>query len=381
MIGWRTNLVSVVREEENVSKRSQDVSPLALVTGASRGFGRAIAQALLQSGYRVIITARGLTELEATCIELSRFGYVDAIAGDVAERTHRETIANRVHQHGLLSVLINNAAILGPTPRPTLLDLAPKALVDLFAINAIAPLALLQTLQPHLRPDACIINVSSDASPVSYPEWGGYGASKAALDHLTATLAIENPGWSVYAVDPGEMRTQMFEASAPGLDLSYLDDPALSVPGLLDLLTLRPPSGRYLAKPGFGRSASAPRVEPTLQPVGVVCRDPSDASLVTVELDPARFDDRDLQGLEPGQQIELLYRLDPTPLTVTTETRGCFANPDAVRPNPVGVTFGQVVSLGDNRVVLGACDAPHGVAVYDLRPIKHQRVTVTLQKD
>ncbi len=118
------------------------------------------------------------------------------------------------------------------------------------------PFALIAAALPVLRPGAAVISISSDAAVEHYPTWGGYGASKAALDHLTATLAAENPETSFYAVDPGDMSTEMQQAACPDEDISDRRRPADVVPALLDLLDRRPPSGRYRAGAGVAVPAT-----------------------------------------------------------------------------------------------------------------------------
>lgn len=220
----------------------------ALITGASRGLGSALAQALALQGWALLLTARGAAGLEAVRHELSALTTVVAIAGDVAEPAHRALLAEAVRAMGGLDVLLNNAAVLGPSPRPLLLDYPIDELERVCRINAVAPIALVQALRDGLRPGACIINVSSDAAPDCYEGWGGYGASKALLDHFSGTLALENPQWRVYWVDPGEMRTQLFEESCPGENLNYLHPPEVSVPAFIELIDSQKPSGRYFAQ-------------------------------------------------------------------------------------------------------------------------------------
>ena len=146
-----------------------------------------------------------------------------------------------------VDLLINNASTLGQTPRPALLDYDLDALRETFQINVLAPLALLQCLRDHLSGEATIINISSDAGRQAYPQWGGYGASKAALDHLSRTLGEEHPNWHIYAVDPGDMNTQMHQDAFPGEDITDRADPASRVPGILHLLQAAQPSGLYSA--------------------------------------------------------------------------------------------------------------------------------------
>lgn len=147
-----------------------------------------------------------------------------------------------------LDALVNNASTLGPTPLPALRDLDVAALAEVLAVNALAPLRLVQLARPVLVGAACVVNVSSDAGVEAYPGWGAYGASKAALDHLSRTLATEEPDLRVYAVDPGDMRTAMHQGAFPGEDISDRPDPSVPVPALVALLEGERPSGRYRAE-------------------------------------------------------------------------------------------------------------------------------------
>lgn len=220
----------------------------ALITGASRGLGRALAAALAERGYRLILTARNAADLDATREALKHLSEVAAIAGDVADPRHRARLADIVRDLGGLDLLINNAGVLGPSPRPMLLDLPPEELERICRVNAVAPIAMVQALRDLLPAGACIVNLSSDAAPECFEGWGGYGASKAMLDHLSGTLALENPQWRVYWVDPGDMRTRLYEESFPGDNLDYLHPPEVSVPRFLELIQGNEPSGRYFAQ-------------------------------------------------------------------------------------------------------------------------------------
>ena len=220
--------------------------PTALITGASRGLGLALAHALAARGWHLVLTARGAEALEAARAELARTTQVVAIAGDVADAAHRQALAAALP--GRLDALVNNASTLGASPQPPALDLAPALFADILNTNVVAPLALVQALAPRLASDARILNLSSDAARGAYAGWAGYGASKAALDQLSNVLGAEHPGWRVYAVDPGDMRTQMHQEAFPGEDISDRPLPEASVPGLLALLDGQLPSGRYEAR-------------------------------------------------------------------------------------------------------------------------------------
>jgi len=220
----------------------------ALITGASRGLGLALARRLAADGWQLIIDARGEDALEAARAELSQHTKVIAIAGDVTDTAHRSELAKAAQALGGLDALVNNASLLGPSPQPYLLEYPLEVLEQVYRTNVIAPLALIQTMQHVFKPGTRIINVTSDAGVEGYEGWGGYGSSKAALEQLSHILAAENATWRVYWVDPGDMRTQMHQEAFPGEDISDRPLPETSVPGLLELLTGDRPSGRYMAR-------------------------------------------------------------------------------------------------------------------------------------
>ena len=222
-------------------------SRTALITGASRGLGLALARRLARDGWTLIIDARGAEALEAARIELAELSRVIAIPGDVADEEHRRSLVEAVRDASGLDALVNNASILGPSPQPQLLGYPLDALKEVYHVNTIAPLTLIQAVRPELKSGARIVNVTSDAGVEPYPGWGGYGSSKAALEHLSAILAAENPSLRVYWVDPGDMRTQMHQEAFPGEDISDRPLPEESVPGLIELLEDDLPSGRYEA--------------------------------------------------------------------------------------------------------------------------------------
>ena len=220
----------------------------ALITGASRGLGLALARRLAREDWTLIIDARGAEALEATRAELAQLTRVVAIPGDVTDEEHRRALAGAAHEAGGLDALVNNASVLGPSPQPALLDYPIEVLEEVYRANTIAPLALIQSVRNELKPGARILNVTSDAAVEPYEGWGGYGSSKAALEQLSAILAAENPSLRVYRVDPGDMRTQMHQEAFPGEDISDRPLPEESVPGLLELLEGDLPSGRYEAR-------------------------------------------------------------------------------------------------------------------------------------
>jgi NAD(P)-dependent dehydrogenase (short-subunit alcohol dehydrogenase family) len=220
----------------------------AIITGASRGLGLALARRLAEDGWTLIVDARGEDDLESARAELSRHTRVIAIAGDVADAGHRAEISEAAHEAGGVDALVNNASILGPSPQPELLDYPLDVLREVYSSNVISPLALVQEIRGDLKPGARIINVTSDAAVEPYEGWGGYGSSKAALEQLSNILAAENPDLRVYRVDPGDMRTRMQQEAFPDEDISDRPLPEESVPGFVELLTGDLPSGRYEAR-------------------------------------------------------------------------------------------------------------------------------------
>ena len=224
-----------------------------LITGASRGFGLASARAFAQRGWRLIINGRDPHALKLARAELAAQTEVVAIAGDITHANHRTQLAQAAHAAGGVDVLINNASTLGVSPLPNLVNYPLAALEGVYQTNVFAPLALIQATLAALKPNARIVNISSDAAVEAYAGWGGYGASKAALEQMSAILAAElapaldaeNPHIKVYWVDPGDMQTQMHQEAFPGEDISDRPLPETSVPGLLALLDRDLPSGRY----------------------------------------------------------------------------------------------------------------------------------------
>jgi len=213
----------------------------AIVTGASRGLGLALARALAERGWRLVIDAREPGPLNEVATELALTTNVAALPGDVADPEHRAALVAAAG--GRIDLLVNNASILGPSPQPALADYPLDTLEHVYRVNVLAPLALIQ-----LADAARVLNVSSDAAVEAYEGWGGYGSAKAALDHLTAILAAENPAKRFYAVDPGDMNTRLHQEAFPGEDISDRPPPEDSVPGLLALIEGDLPSGRYRAK-------------------------------------------------------------------------------------------------------------------------------------
>jgi NAD(P)-dependent dehydrogenase (short-subunit alcohol dehydrogenase family) len=221
---------------------------VALVTGGSRGLGRALTAALVRDGWHVVADGRDGDRLEDAAARMAGPGSVTPVTGDVAEASHRAKLVAAVDSAGGLDVAVNNASLLGPSPQPRLADYELEMLQAVYAVNTFAPLALLQLLLPHLlRSHGRIVNISSDAAVEAYEGWGGYGSSKAALDHISAVLAVEHPELSVYAFDPGDMRTDMQQEAFPGEDISDRPSAESVVPALMRLLTGQLRSGRYRA--------------------------------------------------------------------------------------------------------------------------------------
>ena len=218
---------------------------VALVTGGSSGLGRELVAALAAEGWRVITDGRRQDELVAATTD---FRNVTAIPGDVTDVAHRGALVAAVRDSGRLDLLVNNASTLGPTPLVPLAQRTVEDVPQVWRTNVGAPFALAVELLPDLlMHDGVLLSISSDAAVEHYEGWGLYGAAKAALDHLTLTLAEENPALHAYAVDPGDMRTPMHQAAFPGEDISDRPEPATVIPHLRHLWTASPPSGRYRA--------------------------------------------------------------------------------------------------------------------------------------
>ncbi len=220
----------------------------ALITGASLGLGRALALALAEDGWNLVVDARGRAGLVELLERVPDRNNVVAVAGDVRDPTHRAELVAAAGGLGRLDLLVNNASTLGPTPLSPLRSADLKRLADVFEINVIAPAELSKALLPLLSASqGAVVNVSSDAGVEHYETWGLYGASKAALDHLTLTYAAENPEIRWYAVDPGDLRTRLQQEAFPGEDISDRLEPDAVAPAILQILANRPPSGRYRA--------------------------------------------------------------------------------------------------------------------------------------
>jgi NAD(P)-dependent dehydrogenase (short-subunit alcohol dehydrogenase family) len=220
-----------------------------IITGASRGLGLALARALSERGWQLAVDARGADALEHAVGGLAG---VTAIGGDVVDSHHRCRLVEVAGEP--IDLLVNNASLLGPSPLPLLALYPLEELRKAYEANVLAPLALVQLSLPRFSPHARIVNVISDAAIEPYETWGGYGSSKAALSQLTAVLGAEHPNLRVYAVDPGDMRTQMQQDAFPGEDISDRPPPEESIPGFLTLIEGDLPSGIYRARELVGVS-------------------------------------------------------------------------------------------------------------------------------
>jgi NAD(P)-dependent dehydrogenase (short-subunit alcohol dehydrogenase family) len=212
---------------------------VAIITGASRGLGHALATGLADAGWQLVLDARDAAALNTAT---AGHGGVVTVPGDVTDPAHRAALVAAADRLGGADLLVNNAGILGPSPQPFLADYPIAVLRDVYEVNVIAPLALAQLA---LRgPVGAIVNITSDAAVEPYPGWGGYGSAKAAVEQLSRVLAAERPDVRVWAVDPGDLRTRMHQEAFPGEDISDRPLPESVVPAFLRLLALRPESGR-----------------------------------------------------------------------------------------------------------------------------------------
>jgi NAD(P)-dependent dehydrogenase (short-subunit alcohol dehydrogenase family) len=233
--------VFTCRTEE--SEREEPHVRTAIVTGGSRGLGRALVEALAASGWEVVTDARDATALEAA---LSGLDGVVAVPGDLTDPTHRRALVDAATARGgTVDLVVNNAGGLGPSPLPALADLPLCSFADLFAVNVIAPLGLIQEAIGHLSATGVIVNVTSDAAVEAYEGWGAYGATKAALDHVTRVLAVERPDLRVLSVDPGDLRTQMHQDAFPGEDISDRPLPETVADAFLALVAGAQRAGRH----------------------------------------------------------------------------------------------------------------------------------------
>ncbi len=219
--------------------------PVAIITGASRGLGHALAVSLSADGWDLVVDARDADALHSAVAGFGP-GRVRAIPGDATDPLHRAELVAAAEQLGGIDLVVNNASELGPSPQPRLADYPLDVLAHVYEVNTIAPVGLVQAVLPHLRAhDGTIVNITSDAAVEPYEAWGGYGSSKAALEQIGNVLAAEEPDVHVYTFDPGDMRTQMHQDAFPGEDISDRPEPETVVPALRRLLFDKPASGRY----------------------------------------------------------------------------------------------------------------------------------------
>ena len=224
-------------------------TPTALIKGASRGLGRALAAGLAREGFALIIDARNAAGLDAAADRIRAVGgTVTAIAGDITDPAHRAALRQAAEAAGRLDLLVNNAGTLGASPLPALADYPPDELRTAFEVNVVAPIALTQLMLPLLRAGGgAVLNITSDAAVEPYAGWGGYGAAKAALEQASNVLAAEELAVRVWWADPGDLRTDMHQQAFPGQDISDRPWPQAVVPAFTRLVAERLPSGRYRA--------------------------------------------------------------------------------------------------------------------------------------
>lgn len=224
----------------------------AVITGASQGLGLELSRSLVTDGWSIVIDARGADRLARAAVELEQAAApgarVVAVPGDVTDPQHRARLVAEAAALGPVRLVVNNASTLGASPLPELTRLGAAAFLRTFEVNTVAPLALVAALAPHLPDGAVVVNVSSDAAVEPYEQWGGYGSSKAALDHASRILALEHPTWRILAVDPGDLDTELHRTAFPDEDLSDLPGPEAAIPGLRALIDGDAPSGRYRAQ-------------------------------------------------------------------------------------------------------------------------------------
>jgi len=234
---------------------------VAIVTGASRGLGQALATGLARAGWSLVVDGRDRATLDASAdlirAQATPGARVVAVSGDITDADHRHDLTGAAFELGGLDLVVNNAGTLGASPLPSLADYPLSALRVAFEVNVVAPLGLVQDALPLLLDAAHprLLNVTSDAAVEAYEGWGGYGAGKAALEHLGAVLAVEFPAVTVWSVDPGDLHTVMHQAAFPGEDISDRPEPVTVVPAFIELIGSDRPSGRYRAADLVGAEA------------------------------------------------------------------------------------------------------------------------------
>jgi NAD(P)-dependent dehydrogenase (short-subunit alcohol dehydrogenase family) len=229
----------------------------ALVTGASRGLGRALAEALAAKGARVAMVARDARPLaDAVATIRARGGIAHAIAGDISDKHTVHAIAGQAQGLvGELGIAIHNASTLGPVPLRLLLDTECEDLAAVLETNLVGPFRLTKILAGAmaLRGDGTLVHISSDAAVEAYPRWGAYGVSKAAQDQLSRVLAaeLEGTGVRVLAVDPGEMDTKMHADAMPEADPATLQRPDDVAARIVAMIESNAKSGARLVAPSW----------------------------------------------------------------------------------------------------------------------------------
>jgi len=229
-------------------EHTQDRPRVAVITGASQGLGRAIAERLARRGWALVLDARRADRLDEVVDDLWPRTSVIGVPGDVTDPEHRRRLVEAATRLGRVEALVNNASTLGASPLPALVDAPLEVVRRTYEVNVVAPLALVQALRPHLADGAAVVNVTSDAGVEAYEGWGVYGSSKAALEHLSRVLAVEEPGLRVLVVDPGDMRTEMHQDAFPGEDISDRPPPGPSADAIVALIEEHAASGRSVAR-------------------------------------------------------------------------------------------------------------------------------------
>jgi NAD(P)-dependent dehydrogenase (short-subunit alcohol dehydrogenase family) len=230
----------------NFNSYGAAMAKVAIITGGSRGLGKALATDLAHHGWHVIIDGRDADRVRATAAEIGP--NVLAVPGDAADPRHRADLVAMAWTRGGLDLLVNNASVLGPSPLEKLADISLDTLEEIYRVNVVAPIGLFQEAAFLLRSTGgAVVNITSDAAVEPYDTWGGYGSSKAALEQASNIIAAEEPDIRVWWFDPGDMRTQMHQDAFPGEDISDRPEPETVVPALRALIDRRPPSGRYRA--------------------------------------------------------------------------------------------------------------------------------------
>lgn len=229
----------------------------ALVTGGSRGLGKALGSALAARGARVVLVARGEEELARTTAEIraATNGEVHGIAFDVGRKEDAHRIAGAAAGLvGPIDLLVHCASTLGPLPMPLLADTACEDLAHVLEVNLVGPFRLTKIVAGAmaLRGRGTVLFTSSDAAVEAYPRWGAYSVSKAAQDHLARVLAVEMPEVRFFAFDPGEMDTRMHADAMPDADRAALARPEAVAERLVRFLAEEEPSAKSGARLALG---------------------------------------------------------------------------------------------------------------------------------